>query len=99
MIQAILTGVFKLVTNLVTLILSPIDAVITQFLPGVANALNMVSSFFTWLGNALAWVWSWLGFNSTVTSLFVGYIVFKYTVPFTVHTVKLAIQWYDKLKV
>lgn len=99
MIQAILTGVFKLVTSLVSIILTPIDLAISSALPGVASALNMVSSFFTWLGSALSWAWSWVGFNSTVTSLFVGYLVFKFTVPFAIHTVKLAIQWYDKLKV
>lgn len=99
MIQSILTGVFKLVTSLVSLILAPIDLAISTALPGVADALNMVASFFNWLGQALAWCWSWVGFNSTVTSLFVGYLVFKYTVPFAIHTAKLAIQWYDKLKV
>lgn len=99
MIQAILTGVFKLVINLVSLILTPIDLAISSALPGVSNALNMVSSFFTWLTDAVVWVWSWLGFSSIVTSLFVGYLVFKYTVPFAIHTVKLAIQWYDKLKI
>ena len=88
MIQSILTGVFKLVTNLVTVLLAPIDLAISTALPGVSNALTMVGNLFNWMGSAVTWVWSWLGFNSTVTSLFVGYLVFKYTVPFGVHTVK-----------
>lgn len=98
MIQSILTGIFKLVTSLVSIILAPIDLAIGAALPSVSNALTMVGSFFNWMGSAVAWVWSWVGLSSTVTALFVGYLVFKYTVPFTIHTVKLALQWYDKIK-
>lgn len=99
MIKAIINGVFKLVIGLVNLILAPIDLAISTALPGVSSALSMVSSFFNWISSFVSWVWSWLGFNSVITTLFIGYVVFRLTVPFTIHTVKLAIQWYDKLKV
>lgn len=99
MIKAIINGIFKLIVGLVNLILAPIDLAISAALPSVSSALSMVSSFFNWIGQFVSWVWSWTGFNSVITSLFIGFLVFKFTVPFTVHTVKLAIQWYDKLKV
>lgn len=99
MIKAIINGVFNLIIGLVNLILTPIDLAISAALPNVSNALNMVSSFFNWIKEFVSWIWSWLGFNPVITGLFIGYIVFRLTVPFTIHTVKLAIQWYNKLKV
>ena len=73
MIQAILNGVFSLVSNLVNLLLSPIDNLISTYLPGLANAFSMVGNFFTWVTDAVVWTWSWLGLNSVVTGLFIGY--------------------------
>lgn len=98
MINAILTGIFKLVISLVNLLLAPIDLLIEQFLPNVSDALNSVSSFFNWVGNLLPWGVSWFGLDSKIIALFVSYITFELTVPLAIHTVKLAIKWYDKLK-
>ena len=98
MIQALLTGIFKLVISLVNLLLAPIDAIIEQFLPSVSDGLSYVSGFFNWVGNLLPWGVSWFGLDSTIIALFVSYMTFELTVPIMVHTVKLAIKWYDKLK-
>lgn len=99
MIKAIIKGIFKLVLALVNLILLPIDTLITNYLPSVANALNVVSSFFNWAASLIPWAISWFGLSSITISLFVAYSTFELTVPLLAHTVKLALQWYDKLKV
>lgn len=99
MINKILSGIFKLIISLVNLLLAPIDAIISSALPSLSNGLNMVSSFFTWVSGLIPWGISWFGFNNTVIGLFVAYITFDLSVPLLVHTVKLAIKWYDKLKV
>lgn len=99
MIQAILSGVFKLVIGLVNLLLAPIDLLIDQFLPQVSEGLSYVSGFFNWVGNLLPWGVSWFGLDPFIISLFVAYVTFELTVPLMVHTVKLAIKWYDKLKI
>ena len=98
MINAILTGIFNLIISLVSVLLAPIDAVISKALPSLADGLNMVSSFFSWVASLIPWGISWFGFNTTVIGLFVAYTTFELTVPLAIHTVKLAISWYNKLK-
>lgn len=99
MIKAIIKGIFKLILSLVNLILLPIDTIISNYLPSVANAIDMVGTFFSWVANLIPWGISWFGFSSTTVALFVAYTTFELTVPLLVHTVKLAIQWYNALKV
>lgn len=99
MIKAIIKGIFKLVLSLVNLILLPIDTLISNYLPSVANAIDMVAGFFNWVSNLIPWAMSWFGLNSTTVALFVAFTTFELTVPLLVHTVKLAIKWYNALKV
>lgn len=99
MINAILTGIFNLVIGLVNVILSPIDSLISTYIPTLDSAFSMVAQLFENLVNFIPWVISWTGLNSTVIGLIVSYFTFRLTVPFLIHTVKLAISWYDKLKV
>lgn len=98
MINAILSGIFSLIIGLVNLILSPIDNLIAQYLPSVSSGLNTVSNFFNWVAGLIPWGISWFGFNSTVIGLFVAYTTFELTVPLLIHTIKLAIKWYNQLK-
>lgn len=98
MINKLLMGIFKIIISLVNLLLTPIDTLISQFLPGLDNAFTMVGNLVQQLCNIIPWVMSWLGVSSVVISLLVSYLTFKMSVPIVVHTVKLAIKWYDKLK-
>lgn len=98
MINKLLMGIFKIIISLVNLLLTPIDSLISQFLPGLDNAFTMVGNLVQQLCNIIPWVMSWLGVSSIVISLLVSYLTFKMSVPIVVHTVKLAIKWYDKLK-
>lgn len=99
MINAILTGIFNLIIGLVNTILLPIEAIISNYIPSLDSAFSMVAMLFENLVNFIPWVISWTGLNSTIIGLIVSYFTFKLTVPFLVHTIKLAIAWYDKLKV
>lgn len=98
MINKLLMGIFKIIISLVNLLLTPIDTLISQFLPGIDNAFTMIGNLVQQLCNIIPWVMSWLGVSSIVISLLVSYLTFKMSVPLVVHTVKLAIKWYDKLK-
>lgn len=99
MINTILTGIFSLIIGLVNTILLPIEAIISNYIPSLDSAFSMVAMLFENLVNFIPWVISWTGLNSTIIGLIVSYFTFKLTVPFLVHTIKLAIAWYDKLKV
>lgn len=91
-------GVFKIIISLVSLLLTPIDNLIAQFLPGLDDAFTMIGNLVQQLCNVVPWVMSWMGVSSVVVSLLVSYLTFKMSVPIVVHTIKLALKWYDKLK-
>lgn len=98
MIKSIISGIFKLVISLVNLLLSPIDSLIAKFLPSLSSGIDKVSAFFNWVAGLIPWGISWFGFDDAVISLFVAYMTFELTVPILIHTIKLALKWYNKLK-
>ena len=98
MINALLTGIFKLIIGLVSIILAPIDLLITNTLPSLDNALTAVASFFTYIGSSIGWVISLSGLSSETLSLIVLYFTFKLTAPMLFYMIKLALSWYNKLK-
>ena len=98
MINALLTGIFKLIIGLVSVILSPIDLLITNALPSLDNALTGVANFFTYIGSSIGWVISLTGLSSDTLSLIVLYFTFKLTAPMLFYMIKLALSWYNKLK-
>lgn len=98
MINAILKGIFSLVTSLVGILLAPIDALISTALPSLQTGLNAIGSFLTLITSSIGWVLSVFGLSSECLSLIVLYYTFKLTVPLTIYTIKLAIRWYDKIK-
>lgn len=98
MINAILTGIFNIIISLVQVLLAPIDILISNYLPDLANALTAVNEFLTLITSSIGWVLSCLGIPGTVISLFILYYTFKLTVPYLVHLIKLALKWYNTLK-
>ncbi len=98
MINAIINGIMSLIISLVSGILYPIDALINRFLPSVGDALGYVGDFFETLGGVVPFVLSYTGISLEFISICVDLIVFVYTLPLAVHAIKLAIKWYQSLK-
>lgn len=98
MINAIINGIMTLIISLVSLILSPIDMLINQFLPSVSDALGYIADFFGTLGSVVPFVLSYTGISPQFITICVDLIVFIYTLPYAVHAIKLAIKWYQSLK-
>lgn len=98
MINAILTGIFKIVTKLILLLLSPINALITSMLPDFSNMLTNVGNFFSTGATYFGYIVDSLFLNSEVVSFLILYWTFKLTFPFLVSLIKLVVKWYDKLK-
>ena len=99
MINAILKGVFSLILNLVSLILYPINALITNAIPGLDNAFLTIENLFNTLFQFVGWGADALMINTETISLIIATLTFRLTLPLAVNTVKLAVKWYDKLKV
>lgn len=98
MINAIINGVINLIISLVNIVLAPIDLLIENALPGLDYAFNLISGFFNYIGGFVGYAVSWLGLNNDVLSLIVVYYTFKLTVPYAISTIKLAVKWYNNLK-
>lgn len=91
-------GIISLIVNLITLILTPIDSLITSALPDLSNALTSIGSFLTLCTSCIGWVISLFGLSTDVISLIVLYYGFKLTAPLLFYFIKLAISWYNRLK-
>lgn len=98
MINSILQGIMSLIINLVSILLKPIDSLISTVLPDLDSAFTAIGQFLGLCGNGLGWVVSLSGLSSECISLIVMYFIFKLTAPLLFSTIKLAISWYNKLK-
>lgn len=98
MINKLLMGIFKLIIGLVSVILTPIDNLITNALPDLASALDSISSFLNICTQSIGWVISLTGIPPLAINLIVLYYGFKLTAPMLFYMIKLALSWYNKLK-
>lgn len=98
MINKILMGIFSLIISLVDILLSPIDLLISNAFPVLDVGLSYVTGFYEWLCGLIPWAISWFGLNTDIIGFYVAYVTFELTVPLLVHTVKLCLSWYNKLK-
>lgn len=99
MINAILIGIFKVVTKLISVLLAPINLLITNMLPNFNNMLTIVGNFFSQVGTYTGYILDSFLISNEVVSFLILYWIFKLTFPFLVYSIKLIIKWYDKLKV
>lgn len=98
MINKILMGIFSLIITLVDILLKPLDLIISNAFPALDVGLSYVTGFYEWLCGLIPWAMSWFGLNTDIIGFYVAYITFELTVPLLVHTVKLCLSWYNKLK-
>ncbi len=98
MINKLLMGIINLLTGLITAVLSPIDTLITNNLPGLSSALGAISSLLNFLADGIGWVVNISGLSSECISLIVTYYTFKLTVPILFSSIKTVIRWYNALK-
>lgn len=98
MINAILKGIMSLVIGLVNVLLTPIDLAIQSALPDLSSGISAIGSFFSLALHNIGFAISLTGLSSTAISLIILYFTFKLTIPITFSTIKLAIKWYNKLK-
>lgn len=98
MIKAIINGIMALIISLVNLLLAPIDLIINEALPNLSSALDYISNLFDMASDVIPFIISYTGLNNVVLTIIIDLFVFILTVPLMVHSIKLAISWYEKLK-
>ena len=94
-----LLGVINFIVGFISLLLVPIDNLILSLLPDLSNALTAIGSYLNIISQGLGWAISLSGLSSTTISLIITYYVFKLTAPISLYLIKLAVAWYNKLKI
>lgn len=98
MVKFIIKALLKVIMFLVDIVLAPLNLLIRALMPDFANIISIVNGFFDMLGDYSAIAVSYLGLTPLVLNsilLLLGAII---SIPLAVHTIKLAIRWYNALK-
>lgn len=99
MIKRIIKGIFKLIIGLTSTLLGPIDSLIQTFLPDLSTAISMVGNLFNYASNTIGFCVQCLGLSTFAIDLIIVYFTFKLTAPLAFYLTKLAIKWYNALKI
>lgn len=98
MINALIQGIINFLSHLITLILTPLDLLIRGLLPDLSGALTLVDNFITHIINYVPLAISYTGLTNNTLSIIISLITAIVVIPLTAHGVKLALQWYNALK-
>lgn len=99
MIQDIFLGLVNLIIGFISLLLTPIDNLILSLLPDLSHAFTAIGSYLNIIASSIGWAISLTGLSSSAISLIITYYIFKLTAPISFYLIKLAIAWYNKLKI
>lgn len=97
MINAILKGLFKIITKFISIMLMPINLLIQNMLPGFNDMLTGVSQAFNACTQFFGWVIDACCIESNVVSFLILVLSFRVLFPFAVSAVKLIVKWYRAL--
>lgn len=99
MINAIIKGIFNLITSLFNALLSPIISVITSLFPALGTFFTSISTFLGYCFTYVRSILSLLCISDTLIIAFFDYLVILYTIHLTVLAIKFALTVYNKLKI
>ena len=86
--------------NITTVILTPITTAITSVMGATAtSALLKVDALLNYLKQFVPFAISYLGLSSEVLAIIISLFGALILVPIGVHAIKLAIKWYNALKI
>lgn len=99
MIGAILNGIFSLLSSLIQVLLYPIDLAIEAALPDLASGINYINDLFNFINSVIGYCVDASGLSTVAIGMVVAYWVFVLTIPLTFSSIKLALKWYNSLKI
>lgn len=95
---ALITGLFQLLIGVVSLILTPINALIINYLPSVDTALGSVNSLLSMVADSFKYAVSWTLLSPLALQLIVLYYGFTLVFPLSLYFIKLIVKWVSKIK-
>lgn len=96
--QQLFKGVMWLINYIFTLILTPIDTIITALVPSWSSVSNNISQFLNYFYNQFLFVLNWLNIPSSAITLLIAYITLKLTLYLSTRALKIFLKWYDILR-
>lgn len=90
--------ILKLITELTTIILSPLDSLISTYLPDLANVLTSITQFMNLPISVMGWVFELVHIPTTLVALFVVAFISKYAIITASAGVKYVLTLYQRLK-
>ena len=97
MINAILNGILDFVFSLISILLSPIDALISSTIPSFSQVLTDFGSFISTILGFIPWILSWFNIPIALLTFVAYYFIAKLSISIVVHEIKVALAWYRKL--
>lgn len=102
-LENLLTKVFTLIIDIVMylcdLLLAPIDILIENYMPSIDGVLDYVTEFFQYILGFIPYILSWFKLPDFFIEFVIAFWVLKLNLPLVIHTTKLAIAWYNQMKV
>lgn len=92
--NSIFTGLINLITGFMSIVMIPINFIISSTLPDLQNALNAMSGYIDIVGDYVSFCLSYLGFYSDVIAIACLLLSAIVMIPFLVHGLKLILRWY-----
>lgn len=99
MFNILLQGVVKFVSQVASALIQPIATMILNLFPSVSQPLSYVSGFLNYLKQFVPFAFSYLGLTAEVKAILISLATSLITIPIAVHVIKLAIRWYNALKI
>lgn len=99
MINAIIKGIFALISMIASVILSPIVSIITTLFPDLSVAISNVLSYFTTAVQFIPLCLDFLMIPRQAVVFLFDYYVIKYTIYISIRAIKACLAVYNKLKV
>lgn len=99
MINAIIKGIFYLITKLFDLLFSPILALIFTLFPSLSNYFSYITNFLNMCFTYVRSILSLLLISDTMITALFDYFLILYSIYLTVLTIRFAINVYNKLKI
>lgn len=98
MINAIIKGIFYLITKLFDFLLSPIILAITSLFPSLSDMFTHISTFLSYCFTYIRSILALLLINDTMITTLFDYFIILYSIYLVVITVRFAINIYNKFK-
>lgn len=99
MINAIIKGIFYLVTKLFDLLFSPIISVITALFPSLSTYFSYITNFLSMCFTYVRSILSLLLINDTMITALFDYFLICYSIYLVVLSIRFAINIYNKFKI